>query len=160
MIRRDPRPAAARLPSLLLLTLAVALVLVACGGAGVSPSVPPTTDAPSPPATAIDTDALLGDPALDGQPVRVAGFFLATGDVANLCSVVLESYPPQCGGGTVRITGEVPADVLAALDKTNDPALAQATWGQVEVTGTFRAQGATGVPTIELDSIRVVAPGG
>ena len=159
MIRRDRRSAATGL-LLLTLTLALALALAACAAGGASPSGPPATDAPSPPATAIDTDALLGDPALDGKPVRVAGFFLATGDVANLCSVVLESYPPQCGGGTVRITGEVPADVLAALDKTDDPALAQATWGQVEVTGTFRAQGAAGVPTIELDSIRVVAPGG
>lgn len=141
--------------------LLVALLLAACGSGTATPSgAPPTTDAPSPPAAAIDTDALLGDASLDGQSVRVAGFFLATGGIANLCSVVLESYPPQCGGGTVRITGEIPAAVLAALDKTNDPALAQATWGEVEVTGTFRAQGAAGVPTIELDSIRVVAPGG
>lgn len=141
--------------------LFLTLVLAACGTGAASPSsAPPTSDSPSPPATAIDTDALLGDAALDGQTVRVAGFFLATGGVAQLCSIVMESYPPQCGGGTVRITGEVPADVLDALDSTSDPALAQATWGQVEVTGTFRAGGAGGVPTIELASIRVVAPGG
>lgn len=141
--------------------LLLTLILSACGSGTASPSgAPPASDAPSPPATAIDTDALLGDASLDGQPVRVAGFFLASGDVANLCSVVLESYPPQCGGGTVRITGQVPADVLDALDSTTDPALAQATWGQVEVTGTYRASGPAGVPTIDLTSIRVVAPGG
>ena len=50
--------------------------------------------------------------------------------------------------------------MLDALDSTNDPALAQATWGQVEVTGTFRSNGVGGTPTIELSSIRVVAPGG
>lgn len=155
VMTRVPRLAA---PGLL---LSLTLLLAACGTGAASPSgTPPASDAPSPPATAIDTDALLGDAALDGQPVRVAGFFLATGGVAQLCSVVMESYPPQCGGGTVRITGEVPADVLDALDSTNDPALAQATWGQVEVTGTFRSNGAGGVPTIELASIRVVAPGG
>ena len=62
-------------------------------------------------------------PPLDGQPVRVNGFFLATGDTAVLCSVVLESYPPQCGGGTVRLAGEVPADVArrARLDRRPDP---------------------------------------
>jgi hypothetical protein len=70
---------------------------------------------------------------------------------------VLESYPPQCGGGTVAITGVVPADVLAALEKTNDPALAQATWGWVEVIGTFQATGAGG-PSIALSAIRIVAP--
>jgi len=141
--------------------LFLTLILAGCGVGAASPSVaPPASDAPSPPATAIDTDALLGDDALDGQPVRVAGFFLASDGVAQLCSVVMESYPPQCGGGTVRITGEVPAGVLDALDSTSDPALAQATWGQVEVTGTFRSSGAGGIPTIELASIRVVAPGG
>lgn len=142
------------------LLLSLTLITACGGGGGASPSGPPASDAPSPPANAIDMDALLGDATLDGRPVRVAGFFLESGGVAQLCSVVLESYPPQCGGGTVRITGAVPADVLAALDKTNDPALAQATWGQVEVNGTFRSKGAGGVPTIELDSIHVVAPGG
>lgn len=141
-------------------TLLLTLILSACGAGSASPSGAPPSVAPSPPATAIDTDTLLGDASLDGQPVRVAGFFLAVGDTAQLCSVVLESYPPQCGGGTVRITGEVPADVLDALETTSDPALAQATWGQVEVTGTFRSNGPGGVPTIELSSIRIVAPAG
>ncbi len=144
----------------LLLLLLLALILAACGAGSASPSGTPPSLAPNPPATAIDTDMLLGDASLDGQSVRVGGFFLAVGDTAQLCSVVLESYPPQCGGGTVRITGEVPADVLDALDSTNDPALAQATWGQVEVTGTFRSNGVGGSPTIELASIRVVAPPG
>lgn len=151
---RRPSPAVAGL------FLVATLSLAACGGAGASLSGAPPSVAPSPPATAIDTDTLVRDASRDGEPVRVAGFFLATGDVAQLCSAVLESYPPQCGGAPVRITGEVPADVLAALEKTSDPALAQATWGQVEVTGTFRANGPGGEPTIELASIRVVAPGG
>ena len=140
------------------LIVLLTLLLSACGAGSASPSGAPPNGTPSVPATAIDTDTLLGDASLDGQPVRVAGFFLAVGDTAQLCSVVLESYPPQCGGGTVRITGEVPADVLDALESTTDPALAKATWGQVEVTGTFRSSGAGGVPTIELASIRVVAP--
>jgi len=151
---REPRLAATGL------LLSLTLLLTACGGAGASPSGAPASDAPSPPATAIDPNALLGDPALDGRPVRVTGFFLATGDEAQLCSAALESYPPQCGGPAVRITGKVPADVLDALESTTDPALAQATWGQVEVTGTFRANGPGGVATIELASILVVAPGG
>jgi hypothetical protein len=131
-----------------------AVLVVACGGtASSSASAPPASVDLGP---AIDTDTLIADASRDGQPVRVTGFFLATGDTAVLCSLTLESYPPQCGGATVRLTGEVPADVLAALDSTDDPTLAQATWGQVEVTGTYRASGPDGQPTIELTSIAPV----
>ena len=61
----------------------------------------------------------------------------------------MESYPPQCGGG-VRLTGEVPADTLALLDTTTEPDLKKMWWGFVTVTGTFRAAGADGQPTIEI----------
>jgi len=165
-VRADGRPApmtdhpmlrtTTRLTAIVL-SLSLAIVLAACGASGGSsaPTVGPS--AVDPPAAAIDTDTLVADPTLDGQPVRVNGFFLATGDTAVLCSVVLESYPPQCGGGTVRLVGEVPADVLAALDSTDDPTLAQATWGQVEVTGTYRASGVDGGPTIDLLTIEPAA---
>jgi hypothetical protein len=144
----------------LLTSALLAVTLLGCGSAAtasVAPSPPAVTD----PGPAIDTDALVAAAATkDGQPVRVKGFFLASGDQARLCAVVLESYPPQCGGGTVAVTGEVPADVLAALEGTNDPALAQATWGWVEVTGLFQASGAgaAGGPSIALSAIRIVAP--
>lgn len=153
------RPARAGLLSALLLA---SLTAAACGATGApasgSPSAPVTDPSPSAdPGPAIDTDTLLAAAAdHDGRVVRVKGFFLAADGVAQLCSAVLESYPPQCGGGTVRLTGEVPADILAALDGTTEPDIAQATWGWVEVVGTFRAQGAAGAPTIELSAIQVV----
>lgn len=150
------RPARTVLATLLL----AAFVAAACG-AGAAPSAPPSSD-PSPsvdPGPAIQADALVAAAAQhDGTVVRATGFFLVADGVAQLCSVVLESYPPQCGDGTLRITGEVPAAVLAALDSTNAPDLAQARWGWVEVVGTFRAQGASGAPTIELTSIEIVQP--
>jgi len=92
---------------------------------------------------------------MDGQVVRVAGFFLATGDTAQLCSVVMESYPPQCGGSTIRLTGQVPADVLDGLDRTTEPGLTQATWGWVNVTGTFRASGSDGRPILEIAQVEL-----
>jgi hypothetical protein len=166
-VRADGRPApmtdhhvprsTARLAGIAL-SLPLAIVLAACGTSAGSSGLTAGPSAVAPPAVAIDTDALVADATLDGQPVRVDGFFLATGDTAVLCSVVLESYPPQCGGGTVRLVGEVPGDVLAALDSTDDPALDQATWGQVEVTGTYRASGADGLPTIDLLTIALAAP--
>jgi hypothetical protein len=135
----------------------LALGIAACGGAS-SPSVPPTPAPSIEPVAVADPDALVRDPAsLDGKLVKVRGFFLASDGKARLCSVVLESYPPQCGGGAVAVTGEVPADVMDALDSTSEPDLAQATWGWVEVVGTFAAAG-DGGPTLAISSIRVAAP--
>ena len=138
--------------------LVLALVVAACAGGAASE--PPAT-ASDLPATVVDLDALVADASLDGKVVTTTGMFLATGETAQLCAITLESYLPQCGGGTVRIVGEVPGDVLAAMDSTaNEPDLAQATWGYVEVTGTYRASGTDGAPTIELGSIALVPAGG
>ncbi len=105
------------------------------------------------PSKAIDVDALLADAAaLDGQPVRVTGNFLADEQTAQLCALLMESYPPQCGGG-VRLTGQVPGDTLALLETTTEPDLKKMWWGYVVVTGTFRASGVDGQPTIELGEI-------
>jgi hypothetical protein len=142
------------------LTVALAVALVACspGGGTAASAVVPATPILS---TAVDLDALVSDATLDGQTVTTRGTFLATGDTAQLCALMLESYPPQCGGASVRIVGEVPADVLAAMDSTRDqPDLAQATWGFVDVTGTYRANGAGGGPTIELGTIALVPAAG
>ena len=140
----------------------LSLVLTACAGATASP---PASQAPSSPAAsapgsdpgaAIHVDALLAAaPANDGQTVRVTGNFLADEGSAHLCAVLMESYPPQCGGG-VRLTGEVPGDTLALLDTTKEPDLKKVWWGYVTVTGTFRASGADGRPVIELGEISLV----
>jgi hypothetical protein len=105
--------------------LLIACVLAACGTPA-SPSAPRPSSPSSAPAAAIDVDALVsGAAGLDGQPVRVKGYVVVTPGGASMCSLLLESYPPQCGGG-VRVTGEIPADVAAGLDKTTEPGLAQA----------------------------------
>jgi hypothetical protein len=142
--------------------LAMALIgvaLAACSvpaSASVAPTVPPAATDPGP---AIDTDALVAAAAAnDGQAVRVKGFLLAADGVTRLCSIVMESYPPQCGGGTVTLEGEVPDDVVAGLERTKEPDLAQANWGWVEVTGTFDATGSGGTPTIAISEIRLAAP--
>ena len=127
-----------------------ALTSLACGSAN-TPS-----PAPSAPAAAITVDALMADAAaLDGQLIRVQGYLLANDAGASMCSLLLESYPPQCGGG-VGVTGEIPADVAAGLDKTTEPGLARAMWGWVEVVGTLDASG--GAPTIDLSEIRLAVP--
>jgi hypothetical protein len=134
-----------------------AFLLAACGSASPPPSAPTAlSPAPTAPAAAIDVDALVaGAPGLDGRPVRVKGFLLVTRAGASMCSLLLESYPPQCGGG-VQVTGEIPADVAVGLEKTTDPGLAQAMWGWVEVAGTFEASDDRG--SIALSEIRLAAP--
>jgi hypothetical protein len=138
------------------------LVLAACGtGAAASPPASqapasPPAVAPTDPGKAIDVDALLGDAAAkDGKLVRVTGNFLSDGTTAQLCAVLLESLPPQCGGG-VRLTGEVPADTMAALTTTTEPGLKKMWWGFVTLTGTFRAAGTNGQPTIEITDFTLV----
>lgn len=45
---------------------------------------------------------------LDGGPggtVTVAGFIVATDDDVRLCEALAESYPPQCGGLSIRVEG-------------------------------------------------------
>jgi hypothetical protein len=136
------------------------LILAACAGAATPPrSQAPAPSAPLPsadPGAAIDVDALLaGAAAKDAQVVRVTGNFLADETSAQLCALLMESYPPQCGGG-VRLTGTVPADTLDALATTTEPDLKKMWWGYVTVTGTFHASGNDGRPTLEIGKIELV----
>jgi hypothetical protein len=138
------------------------LVIAACAAAAPSPpssQAPPSPSVSADPGPAIDVDALLSDAAAkDGQTVRVSGNFLADEQSAQLCAVLLESYPPQCGGG-VRVTGVVPSAALAQLSTTSEPDLKKMWWGFVTLVGTFRATGADGRPTIELGEISLKAGG-
>ena len=144
-----------------ILAALLTLVLAACAGAGASsapsPSAPPS-DAPidlptGAPPTAIPFDVLAGDlAALDGQTVTVTGYLLISDDRAQLCGVLLESYPPQCGAATVQVLGEVPDAVIAGLDTTTGD-VAKAWWGTVTVTGVLAADGGSGTPTITIESI-------
>ena len=142
------------------------LILAACAGGTVPPaSQAPGSQAPAAPAApaasvdpgaAIDVDALLAAAAAkDGQVVRVTGNFLADETSAQLCALLMESYPPQCGGG-VRLTGTVPADTLDSLTTTTDPNLKKMWWGYVTVTGTFHASGQDGRPSLEIVDIELV----
>jgi hypothetical protein len=151
------------------LAVVLGLMLSACGAAtapsasavpGSAGPAGPSASAPvlapgSDPAAAIDVDTLLAAAAAnDGQTVRVTGNFLADESSAQLCAVLMESYPPQCGGG-VRLTGPVPADTLAALTTTTEPDLKKMWWGYVTVTGIFHASGG-GSPSLDIRSIELV----
>jgi hypothetical protein len=143
-----------RTPISILAVVAVALLLVvgACGA-----STDPGGSSAKP---ALDVDAFLTSAEdLNGRGVTVEGFLLVVGSDARLCALVLESYPPQCGGGSIHVVGTIPAEVMAALDSTDDPSLAQATWGTVVIGGTVASGGPDG-PTITIDKIAPLAPAG
>ena len=137
------------------LIMTLLAVVAACG-----PS-PQSTDTPTgtPPAVVGAFDpagAFAQGAALDGQTVTITGFFLADGSLAQLCSAVLESYPPQCGGPAITVVGEAPADELAKLTKPTEPGMANVSWGTAEVTGTYAGPGSGVQPTITISSFRVI----
>lgn len=140
------RPALAAFVALFLV-----VVLAGCGGLGGASAAPPSDGEP----TAYDDPASLiaAIAGADGTTVSVRGFLIATEDGAQLCGIVLESYPPQCGGPTLTVTGEVPQDVLDGLDTTSEPDLQTAWWGWVRITGTVAA--GDGTPSIAIESIEL-----
>jgi len=137
------------------------LILVGCGaGAGAaSPSSPPASDPavdlPTSAPAALSFEELVGGlPGLAGQTVTTTAYLFIDGDQAQLCGALLESYPPQCGGGSVRLLGEVPTEVIDGLDSTSDPGQAKTSWGPVLDSGTVGTDD-SGAPTITISSIEL-----
>jgi hypothetical protein len=151
-----------------ILAVLLGLILAACAGPGAgssgAPSAPPS-DAPidlptSAPSTTLTFEDLAGRLAeLDGSTVSVTGYLLISGDRAQFCGVLLESYPPQCGAVTFRVIGEVPAAVLDGLDTTTEADIDKAWWGLVTITGQVAADGGDGSPTITIESIELAEAG-
>ncbi|NND02036.1 MAG: hypothetical protein HKN91_04555 [Acidimicrobiia bacterium] len=54
-------------------------------------------------ASVITVDQLVARSA--DSPIAVQGFLLDKGGVTRLCSVIMESYPPQCGEPAVELVG-------------------------------------------------------
>lgn len=92
---------------------AVAVLAVGCGGqqddVGGRDTTPPTTQDDGGSAAGGTTmrvytvdEALAGDVT---NPIHVSGLLVNGGDGWQLCSAVLESYPPQCGGESITVEG-------------------------------------------------------
>ena len=47
--------------------------------------------------------------ACGGGVEERSGFLVDTGGAVRLCDALAESYPPQCGGDSVLVEGELPA---------------------------------------------------
>ncbi len=103
--------------------LAAAIALGACAG-----SEPAATDADdvaplgetalAGPSSAVGLGISVAEaltPAIDG-PVLVNDFLVASNDEVRLCSLLAESFPPQCGGDSLSVVG---LDVTARDDTTS-----------------------------------------
>jgi hypothetical protein len=117
------------------LAVTIVLVAAACGGdntAGGDPGgVPPSAGAPIP-GGGLSIDEAIAS-TLPG-PLTVKGFLVAPeGEPVRLCSLLAESYPPQCGGSSLVVEG-LDLATVEGLTSTNDPELAQVTWSQSEVS--------------------------
>jgi hypothetical protein len=73
-------------------TLVLALALAGCGGED---------------EAAGDRPAEISvEEAVDHEgPAVVTGSLLANGDDVKLCGALAESFPPQCGGGSISVVG-------------------------------------------------------
>lgn len=137
------------MPALLLLPL-----LTACGADGPDPAAtdPPATDAAGGGAAsaclegAADCDDIptgTGGPqsGADGSvpvgeavaagiqgPFLMSGYYVADADGAQLCELLAESFPPQCGGTSIRLD---PADVPAGATTTSE---GEVTWSEEPIS--------------------------
>jgi hypothetical protein len=103
--------------SSLFAALLASVALVGCGGDENEPS---SGDTP---------DEFLVEDVLDHEgPAVVTGSLLANGDDVKLCAALAESFPPQCGGGSISVVG-LDLDSLDGLTTEGD-----VTWSDLPIT--------------------------
>ena len=83
----------------------LAVVLAGCGG---EDEPPPSAGAPIPSGGLSIAQAQASN--LDG-PLTVVGHLAERDDVLRLCDGLRESYPPQCVDPSLRIDGDVDAEI-------------------------------------------------
>ena len=105
----------------LLAILLVAAALAGCGGddssdddAGGS-SPPPSSGIAAGPGISIEEALGSGS----DEPLLVNGNLLAQGEDVRLCSALAESFPPQCGGASLRVVGLTLAEVDGLVTEGN-----------------------------------------
>jgi hypothetical protein len=93
-----------------------ALTLAGCGG-------------DDEPAGGGDPAEISVEEAVDHEgPAVVTGSLLANGDDVKLCAALAESFPPQCGGGSISVVG-LDFDGLEGLTTEGD-----VTWSDLPIS--------------------------
>jgi hypothetical protein len=79
------------------------------GDPNADPGVPSdATDDPITPGSSLTIDQVLASGTIDGTFVVSGYLFVDADGNAVLCELILESYPPQCGGDSIAVAGEIP----------------------------------------------------
>jgi hypothetical protein len=117
---------------LLALLGVLALAATACGGGDAGNSDSDPSDDPVTPSTTVSVSELLAAGTMDGRFTVTGYLFIDTDGNAVLCEAIAESYPPQCGGQSIDVAGDIPM----LDDLTTDQGLR---WSDnpVELEGTF-----------------------
>ena len=104
-------------PPALLVPAVLVLLVMSVAGCGTGTGGGPTTTAGSsttsqggPGEVALTVEEAGRRP--DGDVVTVLGYLYMSEGAFHLCSTVLESYPPQCGGAALEVVGLRPDDVV------------------------------------------------
>ena len=132
--------------ALVIALAALAVAAAACGGsdgengdADAAPApAPQPSDAAAPSAGAaipgggLSIEEATASP-LEG-PLMVNGYLVALdGEDVQLCSMLAESYPPQCGGPSLMVNG-LHLETVDGLVQPDDPALAGTAWSEEPVS--------------------------
>jgi hypothetical protein len=99
--RATPSPASRKRTRQVCGVLGLTIALLGCGGSD--------DDGPSPVALPLSVEGLLE--AEPSGSVEAIGFVVIDPTGARLCFALAESFPPQCGGGSVEIVNPDHLDV-------------------------------------------------
>ena len=124
------------------LVIALALVLVACGGTDgdASTSADPGLDEPvlviadgEPTGPGMSVADALGHQATDDLVTVTGALFVGADGTVELCDAIAESFPPQCGGDRIAVEG-LDLDSVDGLQTEGDVAWAEGVtlFGSVE----------------------------
>ncbi len=117
------------------LLLSFVLIAAACGAdddvTGIDGPVSGDSPASSASGPGISIEEAIASP-LDG-PLLVNGTLVVLGGEARLCTALLESFPPQCGGPSLIIAGDFSIDDIDTLQTEG-----QVSWSnsQIQLLGT------------------------
>jgi hypothetical protein len=92
---------------------------------------PGTSDEPVQPVDSLSVADVLAAGTIDGSFVIRGYVFVAADGSARICDAILELYPPQCGGDSIALAGD-----LSVFELTTDQ---DVTWSDapLRIEGTF-----------------------
>ena len=115
----------------IIMALVIMLILAACGGQATRTAIP----TPKPPPGTLEIRQALD--VAEGSEIMVRGFLIVHRDgTTRLCSGLLESYPPQCGGDRIDLLGFDASSVPNSKTPQRSSEIPTARWTDSYITVT------------------------